>query len=379
MAHTAPDGAAGKDGTPRSPSPPTARRSTSQDPDPVATGGDLQTAACPHHDLDVAAGLDRAGRAGGDVAAWLDPRAHWINRWGGPATLWRLYVDSGVDAERIADHFEQLAPSRGVYVDAKPVDEYGGRADLADVPGLVCVLSSEAPGSRRLPKTAQMLTIARDFRALRPTTAADGFRGGPDVWHRVGLLVACYTDYNLDDPHGRDLIDLACLCCPYTPGLPLTTDPFMVLQPGKAQQLKQRDQIAATSALLWRYVNRWGVTTLEQARQLRPAIDHEVDILETPTKRAMYRPLPDVEHNQLWLVLHDLDARPAADPILTEEESRAAADKFVGTGARAVRDAVAHLEAQFPWFSEPESIKRKHAQRHFNRLYHALWALTNNS
>jgi hypothetical protein len=114
---------------------------------------------------------------------------------------------------------------------------------------------------------------------------------------------------------------------------------------------------------------------------IRREIEHEVDVLENPAKKAMYRPIPgdDHKHNQLWLVLHDPDVRPPVDPNKTEEENHDADKVFVANGARAVRDLVKRLESTFEWFRQPEDLKRRGAQRHFARLYEALRAVTRNS
>jgi hypothetical protein len=98
--------------------------------------------------------------------------------------------------------------------------------------------------------------------------------------------------------------------------------------------------------------------------------------LEDPAKKAIYRPSPGVDHNQLWLVLHDGDARPPADPNKIEKENHDAETNFVANGARVVRDLVKRLESSFEWFRQPEELKRRNARRHFARLYDALRTVT---
>jgi hypothetical protein len=130
---------------------------------------------------------------------------------------------------------------------------------------------------------------------------------------------------------------------------------------------------------VWRLLRRWGITTTDLARSVRWEIEHELDILENPAKRAMYRPISGIEHNQLWLVLNKPHARPARDPNHTDEDHQAAQGRFVANGARAVRDLVERLEGTFEDFKQPEDLKRTGAQRQFAKLYDALRSVTSTS
>jgi len=161
--------------------------------------------------------------------------------------------------------------------------------------------------------------------------------------------------------------------------VPFTGDVFEVFEPGKARQVKENDQVAATHTTVWKMLRRWGVHDVDQARVIRHEVEREVDALESPAKRAMRLPIPGIDHNQLWLVLHDTDARPPADRNKTDEENAATEQKFVASGARAVRELVVRLEGDYEWFREPEDVKRRGAQRHFARLYDALRTVTRHS
>jgi hypothetical protein len=303
----------------------------------------------------------------------------WTNSLGGPAVLWRCYFDSGADALALADLLVDRCRAGGVTVEIKGVDEYTGRNELLGVRGLLCVLSSEPPNSPRPGNTVLFRRIVQDFRAKYPITAADGFHPGSDRWHRVGVLEVFYTDHALEDPDGLAIIEEACAGHPYTPGVTFTGDVFEVFEAGKAQQVKENDQVAATNAVVWKRLRRWGVDTVDRARIIRHEVEDEVDLLEDPRKKAMYRPHSEIDHNQLWLVLHDTEARPPADPNKTDEENHDANKLFVANGARAVRGLVERLESTYEWFREPNDVKRRGAQLHFARLYEALRTVTRNS
>ncbi|GAB1512559.1 SAV_2336 N-terminal domain-related protein [Actinophytocola sp. KF-1] len=143
-------------------------------------------------------------------------------------------------------------------------------------------------------------------------------------------------------------------------------------QPG----VNETDRITSTHGALWQFLRRWGITTQQQARTALNAIEREVDSFEDPRKPALYRPIRGVEHNQLWLVLHEGSTRPAADPDRTDDENTANKQRFVANSARAVREAVKHLEVEFGWFRQPEDLKHRDTQRHFGQLYDALRTVT---
>ena len=349
-----------------------AQRDAIQGPHAVVPG---QPAA--HVDGDTGQAQDVTGSDGSITE--LVQGAPWTNLVEGPAVLWCAYFDSGMEALELAELLVRRCRARGVTVEIKGVDEYTSREELIDVHGVLCVFTSEPPNSRRPGNTPLFRQIVRDFRAIHPITAVDGFYPGSDRWHRVGVLEVFYTNHALDDPDCLALIAEACAGHPYTPGVPFTGDVFEVFEVGKAQQVRENDQVATAHAVLWKLLRRWGADTVDRARLARHEIEREVDMLDNPAKKAMYRPIPGIDHNQLWLVLHDTDARPPADPNKTEEENRDADSRFVANGARAVRVLVERLESTFEWFREPEELKRRGAQRHFARLYEALRTVTRRS
>lgn len=230
----------------------------------------------------------------------------WTTADGRPAVPWRIFFDTGTAAMDLAYELADLCRDRGgVSAEIKAVDEYDGAPDLIDVPGVVLVFSSDPPGSLQPSNPATLARIARDFRDSRRLPAIDGFYPGSDRWHRVGVLTVRYTDHALDDPVLREIIGKACAPHPYTPGQPFTGDLFEVFQPGKARLVRENDQLAVANDIVWKRLRRWGVNDIEQARTIRWEIDTELDTLENRNKRAMYRPIPGNDHNQLWLVLHD--------------------------------------------------------------------------
>jgi hypothetical protein len=241
------------------------------------------------------------------------------------------------------------------------------------------VFSSAPRSSWRPGSTAVFRQIVKDFRAQNPIRAVDGFYPESERWHRVRVVQAFYTDDALEDQDCLWIIDSACAAHHYAPSVPFTGKIFEIFQPGMAQLVKENDQVAANNVALWKRLRRWGVDSKDRAQVIRDEIEREVDLLENPGKRAMYRPIPGNDHNQLWLVLHDTGARPPADPDKTDEENHEDADKFVANSARAVRDLVKRLESTYEWFRQPEDVKRRGAQRHFARLYDTLRNVTGRS
>jgi hypothetical protein len=310
----------------------------------------------------------------------VDPRIPpWITRSGGPAHLWRLYFDSGKGALELAEFLGELCLPRHVTLDIRGVDEYAGRQELYDVRGVLFVLTEQTADPQRTGNLAMFERIERDFRALHPVDAVDGFRPDSDTWHRVAVLVMLYTDPVLDNPACVDLLRKACASYVYTPGTPFVENVFEVFEAGKAQLVKDSDQVVTDQTAMWKYLRRWGVDSPERARLARHEVEGQIDAYDDPAKPALYRPIPGLDHNQLWLVLYDGETRPAIDPDKTAEENQKAETTFVANGARVVRDVVTHLEASFDWFHQPEDLKRRGAQRHFARLYDFLRTVTRGS
>lgn len=293
--------------------------------------------------------------------------------------MWRAYVGYGSATMDVLDVVVDQCPPKMVTVTVKSPDEYAGPEELIDVRGVLCVLTSEPPESQQPGEALLFRRIVRDFRDGRTITAVDGFYPGSGREHRVGVLQVLYTDHALNDPIYSEIIAEACHGHPYTPGVPFTGNVFEVFEPGKAQLVKKNDQLAVAHATLRKRLRRWGVDDIERARLLRREIEHEVDALEKPGKRAMYRPIPGIHRNRLWLVLHDTDARPPADANKTEEENHKTEELYVANGARAVRTLVERLEFTFEWFRQPEDTKARGAQNHFAQLYDALRIITRTS
>lgn len=344
------------------------QRDARKDLDPVVPG----QLATP---VDSAAGQDEIGSLSSKSIMDRVQNAPWLSGAGGPAVLYRAYYDydpSAAGALVFAEHLIDLCRPRGVTVEIEGVDSYNGIDELRGVHGVFCVFSSAPQELWRPDNTARFRRIVRDFRAIYPLSAVDGFYPDSDRWHRVGVIEAFYTDHALGNPDCLEVIQEACAGHPYAPGMPFTGQIFEVFEPGKAQRVKENDQIAANNVVLWKKLRRWGVDSGDRAQLIRDETEREVDALEDPGKRAMYRPIPGRDHNQLWLVLHDTGARPPIDPDKTTEENHEAAEKFVANSARAVRNLVKRLEETYEWFRQPEDLKRRGAQHHFARLYQAL-------
>lgn len=355
----APDGQAADDDS---------RRDTGQDAGTVVPG---EPAASVSEDADedeiLALGAESAIERVADVP-WLSPT-------GGPALLYRAYFDSdpSAGALNLANLLYEECRPKGVTVEIKGVDEYTGIEELKDVRGIFCVFSSAPRSSWRTDSTAAFRQIVKDFRAQNPIRAVDGYYPESTRWQSVRTVQAFYADDDaLEDPHCQWIIEDACAAHRYMRDVPPTGKIFEILKPGMAQLAKKNDRVAANNISHWRRLRLWGIESKDQAQVIRYEIEREVDLLENPGKRAMYRPIPGKAHNQLWLVLHDTDARPPANPHKTDKENHEDADKFVANSARAVRDLVNRLESTYEWFRQPEDMKRRGAQRHFARLYDIL-------
>lgn len=304
--------------------------------------------------------------------------APWLSPAGGPAVRYLAYVDFDPSAgvEEQAELLVETCQPHGISVEVKGVDEYRNADELKYPYGIFCVLSSSPRKLWRPGNPALFRRIINDFRALHPIRAADGFLAGSERWHRVRVVQVFHTDDALEDEDCRWIIDQACARYNYTPGVPFAGNIFDIFKPGMAQLIKESDRVTTSNLALWRFLLRWGVDSANHAQIIRDEIEKEVGSLEDTRKRAMYRPIDGIDQNQLWLVLHDTEARPPADPNKTTEENAEDVEKFVANGARAVRVLVKRLESTYSWFQQPENAKRRGGQAQFARLYDALRSVT---
>lgn len=296
---------------------------------------------------------------------------------GGPAHEWHVYYDIGPTAEELAKRVSELCPGRGVYCVVKTVDDYRDSSELKFVQGVVFVFSSEPASKNR--KMKKFKEIEDDFRHERPTTAVQGYVKDPSLSRLVGVLQVLYTDHALEDKTAQGILLRACATHPYTPGNPFEGNLFEVFEPGKAELVKMKDEMVSSNAEMWRQFRRWGVRDMDQAWAIRTGFEREVLRCEDRDKKALYRPIKDVQRNQLWLALNDPEHRPPADPDATPEENAKAARLFVANSARAVRDALANLKAEFGWFDPPTEATRRGATDKVATFYQTLRSATGHS
>ncbi len=162
-------------------------------------------------------------------------------------------------------------------------------------------------------------------------------------------------------------------------GSPFEGNLFEVLEPGKAELVKKNDEMVTLKAGLWKKLRAWGIDDLERAWVIRNGIDQEILRLDNPEKKALFRPIRDIRHNQLWLALHKPELRPPVDPEATPEENARVAKLYVDNSARAIRDAVANLNNQFEWFNKPDKATRRGGSHIFADMYSVLRAITGES
>jgi hypothetical protein len=319
---------------------------------------------------DAEEGVDHSFTHPGPDAPWLTPA-------GGPAVPWQVVYGPGTASEDVALIVAEQCAARGVGAVLRTLDEYP-TTGLKGFQGLLLVLPSAPPAQGKEPKWKAFRRIAEDFRA-RTIKAAEAFVPGSDCWQKAGVLQVFYTDDALDDPDALALIHDACAVHSFTPDTPFTADLFEVYQPGSAQS-KTKDQVAVARASNWRQLTAWGIDTVEFARVIKRAIDKRRDELDDPNKRAMYRPIPDIDMNRLDLVLFRPDATPPADPGSTVDERKKALDTFRDNGARAVRVLVDEMEKAHPPFARPPAkAGRRDAQPAFTKLYQLLRVVTSSS
>jgi hypothetical protein len=294
---------------------------------------------------------------------------------GGPAHQWNVYCDAGLGAEVLAGQLGDLCAPRGVHCVVKTVDDYDGPSELKFVQGVVFVFPSEPMSKNRPSKMPAFRAIEDDFRDERPTTAIQGYCKDPSLSLLVGVVQVLYTDAALDDEIARGILARACATHPYTPETSFEGNLFEIFEPGKAETVKKNDEMVTTNADLWRTLRRWGIENLGQAWAIRNGIEREVLRYDDRDKKALYRPIEGEDHNQLWLVLHKPDLRPA-DPDATPEQNSNAAKLFVSNSARAVRDTVTNLKAECEWFRQPPEANRRGGTGKFADMYHVLRAVT---
>lgn len=310
------------------------------------------------------------------VTLRIAPPRH-VNPLGGPAHQWNVYYDAGQEAQDLAEHLAEVCAERGVHCVVSTIDDYDGPSELKFVQGVVLVFST-VPTTKHT-KMPTFKKIEDHFRLERPVKAIQGYVKEPNLSHHVGLLQVIYTDHALDNTIAQGILNRACATHPYTPGTPFEGNLFEVLEPGKAELVKRKDEVATSNAGLWRKLRRWGIDNLEQAWAIRNGIDHEIHRLDNPEKKVLYRPLDDIKQNQLWLALHKPELRPPVDAEATPEENAKVAKLFVNNSARAIRDAVANLNMKFDWFRKPDEATRRGGTDMFADMYDVLRAVTGHS
>ena len=293
---------------------------------------------------------------------------------------WTVIFGAGTAALETGEQICDLVRCGGVTAQLVSIDEYTPSL-LQRRPGLVLVLP-EQPHQTGRAAAARFRPIVSDYRLNYPDTVRDGFRPDSHVWQQVGVLQVCYTELSLADEVVRALLGLACARHLYStePGTEFKGDLFAVFNRDGVELAGSEDEVKQAELEHWRIVRQWGVHEPAQAREIRAAIVARCQALEDPSKRALYRPIPDVDLNRLKLALYCPGQVPPELPNQNEDERLRDLRNFRDNGARVVRELVADLKTTFRYFGQPvNKANRRDAQKHFFEFFTALRIICDSS
>jgi hypothetical protein len=302
------------------------------------------------------------------------PPVPWVGEDGCLRVPWLVVYGPGPSSEDVAVAIVEQCVEHNVTAVLRSLDEYGATGTLG-FQSLILVLPSVA-GSSQDAKCREFLKIAEDYRK-RTKSAAEALVPQSDRWQQLGSIQLLLTNDALTSPATLDLIEIACSTHFFSIGEQLSVDLFAIFGPGAAQA-KRTSQVSASRRAHWRHLEQWGITTPVNACAIKDAIDVHRDALDRNVgKRAMNRPVNDVDLNRLDLVLFEPNIKATIPPGSTDEERERLEIRFRDNGARIVRDVLNDLEARFDFFARPESMAgRKNAQAHFAELYTRLQVVT---
>ncbi|MFJ1766111.1 hypothetical protein ACIOD2_37680 [Amycolatopsis sp. NPDC088138] len=315
----------------------------------------------------------------GSAIAGKRADAAWLTTAGDLAVPWLIVYGHGPKCEELGRAIALRCQMHSARPRLLPIDEVPSE-DLGLFPSLVLVVPTAA-AFRQFRTTDRKITeLVQAYRLRRPS-GRQLLNPRTKRWYAAGVLQVVHPGDALTQPGVRFAVENACATHKAAEIEDLdTVDLFEVYRPGA---LPKTDQLASSLDYLWVQLSLWGITTPDQAHEIKEFIDQRRLLYEDPKKyKAMYRPVPQLPGmNHLVLVLEgELDARPPMLRTLPEPERIRAETSFVESSARAVRDLVNELNDKFPYFARPLHREgRKGSRKDLHNLYRVLRAITGNS
>jgi hypothetical protein len=279
---------------------------------------------------------------------------------------WLVVYGSGPDSEDTAVHIRKQCITRGIGVVVHPIDEIR-HVRLDRFPGLVVVLPSELadPSAGLRPFTRLIV----DYRARRPEGLASIIDGSCE-WFDAGVVHVVGRRVIMQHPgmwitrdrvcarHYTDETGLPDLFQPYTQ--PYTRNLVIAQQPD--EQLAAGEVRDENIGRIWRDVQAWGVTDIQDVPRLRKCIDDYRDQYESMRFSQLYRPISDINRNRLDIILDGPD-----DSVVGSRKT------WMENGARVCRNVMKELKKIVPELARPgRRDNTKDAQKQLRRLYRNL-------
>lgn len=281
----------------------------------------------------------------------------------GPA--WLVVESPGVIAGAVADAAVAQCEARGLIAEKIGIDELG-LTDLNCYSGLVVTLPDDVPntaaGRQMLRKLA---SAARRYRAQRRVGIAAVLDGLPG--YSAGVVQIVGRPMVLTYAEIRALEDVG-ICKTHRLD-PTSTSPevdvFSVYTPEPLST--PESQIDRNIRTAWEFLRTWNVTTHDEVWLVWRIIEECIQHYENPTFKALHRPVPGVELNQLQLVLFEPNMqapRKSGDP---QEDHT----KWVSDGARAARYTIKRIQEHLPHVARPDNRDGSRDLRPAVRLLYA--------
>lgn len=112
----------------------------------------------------------------------------------------------------------------------------------------------------------------------------------------------------------------------------------------------------------WKHLRQWGIGSAEEAARVKRVIDRCRASYDDPSRAALYRPLPDVDLNQLAIILSGMDVEGTVGVVPS---------RWVANSARVCRAVLASVQEEVPSVRRPEG-RRKGIAKDVWELYRDL-------
>jgi hypothetical protein len=208
-----------------------------------------------------------------------------------------------------------------------------------------------------------------DYRARRPE-GLESIINGSCEWFAAGVVQVVGLRAIIQHPAMRTALGRVCArhytddSGPLDVFQPYTRRPLLTQQLDEQLTSATRDE---NIERLWRDVQAWGVTDIQDVPRLRKSIDNFRDYYEDKRFSQLYRPISNNPQNRLDIILDGPDGEVAGNRTTWMEN-----------GARVCRNVVEGLKKIVPELTRPSGRNNtKGAQKELRRLYRNLRIIEN--